>query len=530
MAYRSWLTDLDGWVCPPPAPDRAGDPGEGQRLLTSRFLVPMTLICGTFLLALDPSRPAFDLGWTLIGLSILLGVCVAGMLFCHWRQHILAAFVAILAMEALGLWESLPNLRADAYGGLFIFPVCVAGVLLGAPYCFPVALFQIAIADAIPRLIYRLPMGYSILELAHDSAFLAIAGFVALSATILHRMLRIAARSGQLEELNARLRESVAGNAHYLSEITALNQQLQAALADSEHTRTELAAVFDLVDDAIGVFTPDLYEIHLNRATQQLLGQPAQPGRSLAEGARAIMITALDGTPIPPNEIPVVHAALTHEAAPPTLSIFHREGRSPVIGLARAMPLRTAQDEEIGILFTVRDVTSGHLSARNANVLRAVAHACAMGADMQSVALRALQALMQGLQLHAGFIALADPQRPGFVRTVAAEFATSYAFLAQTEILQRLEQTPIGPNASMLLLRVMATGKALLGFVRPPERPGQAAIAVGSIPLIIDGRVVGGLSVAYHPQPNAPWDHSLDEVLLTSAEEIATSLHRARLL
>ncbi len=535
VMMRKWQSAYDGWIFPHAPFDILDEKKERRRRQVSRMVMIVELYLSVLLFVVNPHvLPLHPLLLAEYGAGTILTLAATAAL-CHFCQTEAAAWLAVLGLAAFALIIALPGFPTFTNVKIvLVVPLIAGGVLLSARACLSLAVGLIGAINlygflAMPHLDRFRP-----LVIQNDLIILSMMAFVVAGSMALSRNLRSVARSEELAEANAHLKESIASSSMFFEQIAALNSELQTTLTESEQTRNELATTFDLVDEGIAVFTPDLREVHLNLACQRLFNITPQPGRSFAEMVQGITMATPDGIVIAPDDLPMLRALSTQAAQPASLLAFHLDGGATIFAQVQAAPLLSAQGDVLGAMTTMHDVTREYHSTRNAEIMRAVAHACASGADESTVAREALDALMRGLSAPTGAIVLRDSQRPGFARIVTSRRSAMSSVADQERITSLLTGAAIAPDAPLATLRVLATGKPQFDHTQalqgtPAITGGDAYAVLGVVPLKFENRIVGSLCIGYDYHDAGNWEPFTCDLLVVVADEIATSLHRAHL-
>lgn len=310
----------------------------------------------------------------------------------------------------------------------------------------------------------------------------------------------------------------------------ALEHRLETALYESEQARSELMTVFDTVQDAIIVYDAEFHEVRRNEAFKQLF--PAEDTAERPTFTDWDYVTT-DGDVLLPDQIPLVRVLRANAPSLSQTLALYRDGREVMIVQSHVAPLYTAQGVLHGALSVIRDVTDEMRNVRSVAIMQAVSHACATAADEQSVAQAAIEALTLVLKIPNGTIVLRDRERPKYgciLGNVAADQ------LQRSSYFERFTNTLIEPSAPFVSLSVIATGEPIfdrqhVGAPQANGQPGKVVNIACSIPLIFDGAVMGALTLT-HPDVrslNQMHIYVDPELIQAVADEIATSLHRARL-
>ena len=317
-----------------------------------------------------------------------------------------------------------------------------------------------------------------------------------------------------------------------VTERFAIDQELQNALIESERVRIELETVFDNVQDSLVVYGTDARQIYTNKAHKKLFPAFEQKpmGNDSAYDIPYILshykITNLDGTEIPLEDVSVYRALRGEQSLTPVTQRITRPDGVTLIVQSFATQLLGARGEQLGALAITRDVTNDHRNVHNLEVIRDVAHACAIGAEESVIADSAIKALMAGLPLSSAFIVVRDEARPGFVRLLAMQSQGDTE--AQDPFLMMLFDTPISPDTILTPLKAIATGEAYFDNISPQREMTDlfTTMFTTSVPLSFNDEIVGALTINYGAHALEKPEHDL---VVAIADELATSLHRARL-
>ena len=514
------------WICPPGAPDQSSSLGELQRARISRLLPPIFGIGWLSSLSTLPMRAT-------IGVSDIIGAGVMPIVFavlcvilCHYKRAYVAAIFYCVAMTIIVLMlayaANLAHSVSFAIIALFLLlPICGAGSLLGPRACWYIALTISAATLLHAKMDFRSDDVFTIEMLLSCTALLT------LGMRGLHTSLTAADRSEELAALNQRLAAS-------LSEIAGREQAALQQRQESQRAHAEMETVFDNVQDALIFFGMDMRPLHINEASRRIFGLTNESADIVAHARSHFQATLLDGTPLPPERFVPTRVLLGEPPLPPRHTRVRRFGGDWVILLTQAVPLNDANGTIIGALNISRDVTTEYFSTRNLQVMQAIGQVCASAAEGVVIAGLALDELLRGLTLTSGAIYLRDDDHPGYARVLAHR---SDQVLTEAEALAFIEvltATLIAADAPIGALRAIATGKP--AFYRPDELEttskflrGKQQDTVACVPFIVNGAVSGALSFTYDAQRATIWTAADLEVIVAAADEIATSLHRARL-
>ncbi len=504
---------VDAWLCPI-GTEAAPEAVQFRRI--ARFLTLLTIctILGNVVFALD-SAALGERG----NIGAIAGPATMGVLclvLCHFRKPRLAAglYIASLAIIMTMLVGGLTNVP-KAPSALLFLPMCAAVIMLGSRACW---LTVGAIALAL--------FGQALWQ-THDALVAVYGCFFTISSTLLGATMVSVGMNGFRRALI---------EADRSQELEALNERLSETLAASQRVRGELETVFDSVNDALAVFDVDQRELHANQACQQLIEIPHSPGRSIESALAAISLTTAGGRPFRLSRDAISRTVRHNRPSPITLLSLRRRGGEKLLIQAQVVPLRGAAGEAMGALLVMRDVTAEHRNERNLDVMRLVAQACASAAEERAVAHAALDVLARRLGVPNGIILMCDPSRPGHAQVVACVYQQSSSEDRSDEFFATIARTPIAPDAPYLSLRVIATGQARVNRSPLPDAPhlreaGEPAgyDSVACVPLSVEGAIVGCLALTHNATTTDVWEEPERDLLRAVADEIATSLHRARL-
>ncbi len=307
-----------------------------------------------------------------------------------------------------------------------------------------------------------------------------------------------------------------------------MEAHLWAALAESDRMRMELETIFDTVQDALAVFGPDGRRLYANPLFKTLFGVDKPTD---IDWLRMVQVTTLAGVPVPLKQLPILRVLHGEAAVPPMTLRVRLPRRLPLILTIHAAPLCDAAGELIGVLTSTRDVTTELRHARNNEIMRAVARACASAAEEVTVAETALAELMTGLGCTNGFVIVRDATRPGYARGLALHLDPTIPAAVQTHWRTIIATEAIGPQASAVGLRIIHTGQDYFDRIRMPGTTAADNIWLYScvVPLRFEGQVFGALGIGFAPQAIQDVREIDRELIRSAADEIATALHRARL-
>lgn len=504
---------IDAWICPPPLPGCEHGAEEINRLRIARALLPILFITFWAIAILNRTGPdslALDLARAGIEVGVISVICLT---LSHWRHSQASAWVYVLVFcvfsTAIILTEA--NLQpAGKFTLLMYGPILLASMLLGAWSGVSIALFMMAMLAL--RALLRIGGLEAPEEVLINCFSICVGvGMIYLFMRGLHHALR---------------------NGDQTKQIAALNQDLQAALQESEKLLTEFGTVFEAVQDGLVVVDQDGRELHRNSAALRLMGNMTH-GLALDDAGEFLQITALDGTPIKPQQMAMARVLRGETPDPPTPYRFRRYDDVRFIAEMTATPLHDAKRELVGALAVIHDITSEYNNERRSDIMREVAHACACAADAAAVAQAAITALCDGLGIPTGYIFTRDPERTDHLQALHIRRSAKVPAPAYEEAVHLITNLPIAPDAVIATLRVIATGEPIFDF-QPDyvtaEGNKQSMFGPGCyIPLRWNNEVVGVLGLVYDSDQRDVWEAFDSDLLLTVAEEVATSLHRARL-
>ena len=320
-----------------------------------------------------------------------------------------------------------------------------------------------------------------------------------------------------------------------------LQQAIKIAARSDELAmlNNRLETVLDTIQEGLFIFDQEGYITFTNKALRTML--PDMQGHLLTELTDIAHLRRLDGSVITQESFAFAYImANIQNATLVRLSAKALDGRALILETMPA-PLVNTENQIVGALTVLRDITAECRNEHHFAIIRAVVQACASAPDSQGVAQGALDAITQGLRIPNGFIITRNPDRPDFGRLLATYFHASHC-PAEGKLLKlqaMYGQIPITPDAPIASLRVLATGHALFDYI--PETVLQSAntdepyISTSEydhsalVPLLVQGKPYGVLALAWDASDVEVFESPSPEFLKTLAEEIATSLQRAQL-
>lgn len=524
--FKKYLATIDAWICPAPLCGQEYLPHEQQRQHISRLLPAFWVL--TFLTAYDIAPHSPSLPWFLTGLQIatfclLGGVCVT---LCH-RRH--ARFAAGVFLVALSLYDVAiaaqvtvgPKDLALAPLLLFMLPIFSTGVLSNARYC----LLNGAVLVIGHALLTTIVLGDFESALHHSLLNYQITifgtGLLASGTGKFHQALRQANRSEEMGRINKELSASI-------NEVASLNTRLQATLSESEVVRNELGTVFNTVAEGLAVYGADGRERFRNDAFTHILHLPAVVAGGTRRAGEAVTILTMAGAQLSAEEYPIARLQRGEAVVPCSYRIVTPQGEVRIVQM-HAAALWDVNQQIVGALEVAHDLTEEYYTARNLGIMRAISHACAKAVDEVGVGTGALQALVAGLHIPNGGIAIPDPDRPGYARHLTKVHTPKFDGLHLDRV---FAECPIAPDAPLKTLRVLATGQPIFHFSGSPPSPNanlNGPIVAICVPLRCNGEQVGALTLAWAQDELTIYEALDPTFILEVADEIAASLHRARL-
>ncbi len=319
-----------------------------------------------------------------------------------------------------------------------------------------------------------------------------------------------------------------------------MEQDLQAALEESDRARHGLDIVFAMVRDGLIVVDATGVCVFRNQAYSDIIGSEADPHAVISinseEHSRNFTLLTMDGTFVPVPQRPIQRIIRGEMPDPPTNYRIITSQHEHKIVQIEAVSLGMQSNGALWVMGVIRDITSEFRESEHNEILRTLARECAGAVDMRSVAVAAMRTICEGLHATTGAIAIRDPERPGYARVLDMRVDRAVTSQDAATILRLAEESPIAPDAPMLNLRTMATGKASFNVTPLPiaanqeDTPHLPAIrTVSYLPLIAGGQTIGVLNLGLAVDDVKIWDGFDKALLVAAADEIATSLHRAQL-
>ena len=320
--------------------------------------------------------------------------------------------------------------------------------------------------------------------------------------------------------------------------------QLQQAITiaarsdELEMLNNKLATVLDTIQEGLFIFDPTGHITFTNKALRTML--PDLYGHPLTDLTMLAHLHHLDGSDIRQEAFAFASViAASERGIPSRLSAKAIDGRSLVLETTPA-PLVNPENEIVGALTVVRDITAECRNEHHFALIRAVVQACASAPDTLGVAQGALDAIIEGLHIPNGFVIMRDAERPDFGRILGMHLHENHCPAAEKipELRAAYNKIPIAPDAPMATLRVLATGEALFDYFPQPvlqSHGDKPSIGTNEydhsalVPLLLHGKPYGVLALAWDESDVGVFESPSPEFLRTLADEIATSLQRAQL-
>lgn len=517
-SFTQLVTRWEAWICPPASADQAQHLHEVQRRRISGFLPPILALgalasfMSTIALAQHGHALIESVGIFLSPL-VMIAICFT---LCHLRYARASAVIFQAAITLFLLWRTLAPLNANEHGlgatMLLYLPICSAGILLSARASWiQFGLIQIPL---VLFAFHRTPSFTSVVMGCLPEFEILVIGtaMIALGMRGLHHALRTADRS---------------------QELAALYQQLEASVQEIAAREIEVKLQRNFADAMLDNIAPDIFIVldhqgHILRCNDAFLRLFGWEREEIIGGSTRCMHK---------------DSADYMSVIEPLLQELHQQGHSMfehvyVTKQGRQIHLASnvATHSAMGVYIVVgRDVTEERHIQRNMEILRKIGQACASAAEEMTVARAALGTLLDGLGFVSGSIVTQDTTRLGYARPLAFISSPDVPAASQAKWLRLLEKSPIAPDAPIASLRALATGEFVSdvqyvfdqdsAFVMD-DTPGLTAIGV---PLQFEGEMFGALGMAFPLRANHSLEAADRELIVVAAQEIATSLHRARL-
>ncbi len=313
------------------------------------------------------------------------------------------------------------------------------------------------------------------------------------------------------------------------------SQELQEVLAESERLLYELGTVFETVQDGLTVYDAQGCEIHRNQNNRRILDLNQIPGQHVRSTIEGMRLTHLDGSVIPYDDYPVPHALRGEDSVQPIACRVRRaDGTQSIIEIS-AVPLLGPGGDVMGALGVLRDISVPFRQERHNTILRAVAHACASAVDVQDLCDAAVNAIHANMDIRSCSILIEDNAHPGYLCMMALYASEDTPQKQLEQVRDVLASHPYSPDAPLMTQRVMALGTPIFDFSPPPlhTTDGQEVTlfleGIACVPLTFDGKTFGVITIGYTPEDPGKWDDIDRQLILAVADEVGTSLHRARL-
>lgn len=527
------LATFDAWVCPPPIVGQEYLPHVQQRQHISRILPVFWVM--TFLTAYDIAPHAPHTSWYLSVLAIaaFLFLGIVCLTLCHWGHARTAAYVFLIALSLYDVWIAAqvtvgPKDLALAPLLLFMLPIFSTGVLLNARLCLLNGMVLV-LGHAVITTILLGDIGSALHHSLLNYQITAFGtGLLATGTGKFHQALRQANRSEELGMVNEELGMVNEELSASVNEVAALNTLLQTTLDESEVVRSELGTVFNTVEEGLAVYGADGRERFRNASFTRILRLPEQVAASVRCAGQQVSMLTMAGEWLRAEDYPIARLQCGEDVAPCSYRIVTPQGEVRIVQM-HAAPLRDANQQIIGSLEVAHDLTEEYYTARNLRIMRAISHACAQAVDEAGVSEGALHVLVAGLNIPNGGIYIPDQARPGYARHLAKVHTSQVEIMHLDRI---IAEHPIAPDAPLTTLRVLATGEPVFHFpgsYEPPEGDQPLPIVAICVPLRFSGEQIGALTLAWTAD-DSTLREALDPPFMQEvADEIAASLHRARL-
>ena len=146
---------------------------------------------------------------------------------------------------------------------------------------------------------------------------------------------------------------------------------------EEQQARADLEALVNISPVGVLVFdgkTGDL--VSFNDETRRIVGRLNVPDRSQNKILEVLALRRVDGSDIPPEELPVMKALRNGETVIADEIVIHPpDGRAPITTLVNARPIRRDDGEIASVVATIQDITSlERMKRQRAEFLSNVSH------------------------------------------------------------------------------------------------------------------------------------------------------------
>ena len=306
-----------------------------------------------------------------------------------------------------------------------------------------------------------------------------------------------------------------------------------ADFTTSEAARIPWRQVAAAITDLLAVVDAAGHTVFFNAPLEQALGRPLRPDIGVDEHPAMYGLFRIDGSPYPPEELPVARALRQGVIVSDVEVLFCKPDGSQLITRWNAAPLRNDAGEIVGAVGTGRDVTEQTLSRqwlqaseRRALLLAELGTHFAASLDLREVLRRVARSTAGGLSDWC-LIDLVDDHDPTRLRMMAVY----HPDLEQLQQMQRLRRRYALSTVAGLAGQVLTNREPLWihrvtpDLVEAVTTPAEAAMsalmqptALMLLPLIGQGQVLGLLTLAVS-RPARQEGFSEDEYAL--AQEVA---------
>jgi len=166
---------------------------------------------------------------------------------------------------------------------------------------------------------------------------------------------RVASRTADLTETNARLRREISQREEAEAEVLRLNAAMQTRLA-------ELQSLFNLLPVGVAISTDaNCRHLRSNQAFTDLLGLPATSPHSFSASpfdSQELLRVMHDGRELRPHEMPMPRAVASNSAVRNFDATITRRDGSTVDVIANAVPIRNTEGRPCGCVATFQDISS----------------------------------------------------------------------------------------------------------------------------------------------------------------------------
>lgn len=516
LSFTHLVARWDQWICPPSRAGQEQHLHEVQRQRISRFVPPILALgaLASFMSTItlvQQGRMGLQSLAIFVCPLLMIAICFT---LCHLRHARTAAVIFQVVITLFLLWRTLSPMNANERGlgatMLLFLPICSAGILLSARASWlQFAVLQTAL---LVFAYHQMPLISAVLVGCLPEFEILVIGtaMIALGMQGLHRALHAADRS---------------------QELAALYQQLEASVQDIAAREVDVKLQRDFADALLDNIAPDIFMVldqqgnivRCNDALVSLFGWEREEIIGFSTCRLHTTTADYESVILPLKQVLQQRGHSMFEHVYVT-----KQGRK--IHLAT----NVAALPTMGVFIVVgRDVTAERRIQRNMDILRKIGQACASAAEEKTVAHAALTTLLDGLGFSTGGIVTHDTARPGYARALAFIASQDISVADNAAWLEYIQNTPIAPDAPVASLRALATGQLISDVQYHLDRTAndsEATVLTSlAVPLQFEGEIFGALGTAFPMHPHQTLESADRELIVVAAQEIATSLHRARL-